>query len=134
MGLISYRVSSSYFHQSSQLRSKQPNDKEEEFSDEPVKYSTSSARSHSAYETFLIKRNAPWYQSYIVLASTSAFLLYFFVLREENDLDEEIGKSLFERIPGLEEKDLVAKISLAKSMGIDSTIYEKRLKEIQSVK
>jgi len=106
----------------------------EEFSDEPVKYSTSSARSHSAYETFLIRRSAPWYQTYIVLGSTIAFLVYFLALREENDLDEEIGKSLFDRIPGLEEKDLVAKISNAKSMGMDSTLYERRLKEIQSAK
>lgn len=132
--MVPFRVSSSHFHQSSQLRAKQPDNKEEEISDEPVKFSTSSARSHSAYETFLIKRNAPWYQSYVVLGCTSAFLLYFLVLREENDLDEEIGKSLFERIPGLEEKDLLAKISNAKSLGMDSKPFEKRLKEIQSAK
>lgn len=114
------------------IHSKQPEDMDNTTTDEPIKYSTSSARSHSSYDTFFIERGAPWYQMYLVLGSTSAFLIYFLALREENDLDEEIGKSLFERISGLEEQDLKAKISNAKAMGLDSKVYEKRLMEIQS--
>lgn len=128
------RASLRKFYKSAYICSKQLSDADDVKQDEPIKYSTSSAQTHSSYDTFFIERSAPWYQTWIVLGSSVAFLLYFLVLREENDLDEEIGKSLFERIPGLEEQDLKAKIANAKEMGLESNVYETRLMEIKSNK
>ena len=94
----------------------------------PIKYTSSRAHEHDPYETFLSRnKDRPWYQPYVVIASTSAFLLYFLFLREENDLDEELKKSLYEIIPGLEEEDLKAKLDNAKNMGIENKNLEKRL-------
>lgn len=78
---------------------------EEKFEDDkPVKFSTSKASEHRPLDTFVVRKvPPPWYQPYCILFSISAFLLYFCVFREENDWDEEMGKSIFERIPGLKE-------------------------------
>lgn len=51
--------------------------------------------------------DAPWYQMYSVVFSTAIFLIYFCVLREESDVDLELEKNLYDRVPGLEETQLV---------------------------
>ena len=80
-------------------------DEENVDENEPVKYSTSQASKHRPLDTFLVKKKPPpWYQPFSILFSVYGFLLYFCVLREENDWDDELGKSIFERIPGLLEQ------------------------------
>ena len=59
------------------------------------------------------------------------FSIYFLYLREENDLDDEMGKSIFERVPGLEEQHLIGRIHYFKSQGVDTTELQQRLEEIQ---
>jgi hypothetical protein len=53
----------------------------------------------------------PVSQNYAISASLFMFCLYFFVLREENDIDEAMrgleSQSLYERIEGLEKADLL---------------------------
>lgn len=44
---------------------------------------------------------------YSVVFSTAIFLIYFCVFREESDVDRELEKSLYDRVPGLEETQLV---------------------------
>ena len=70
--------------------------------DKPYKYSTSDARYHSSLDTFapVPKNPPPWYQRYSITISMAVFLVYFGILREENDLDA----ALYEASPVL--KDL----------------------------
>jgi len=108
---------------------KQPDDVDR---DVPLKYTTSKAHDHSPFETFLSPTStAPWYQPYIILMSCTVFLVYFCVLREENDLDQELGRSLFEKIPGLEEKSMLAGIRNAKDGGEDTTERERQLIQLR---
>jgi len=58
-------------------------------------------------------------------------MLYFCVLREENDVDEELGKSLYERIPGLEKAQLHAAYTYNSMHGQDTSAITARLQELQ---
>lgn len=98
--------------------------------DKPVKFSTSDANKHRAYDTFCRESNAPWYQVYCVTGSISVFLLYFCVFREENDLDELMGKTLWEKIPQLREQILVQKIKEGKERGADVSDLVEELREL----
>ena len=73
------------------------------------------------------------YQPIVVAISAASFMLYFFVLREENHIDKQLGDSLYTAIPQLEESTLVASIQESRRKGLDTTDLEKRLKEIQAV-
>ena len=53
---------------------------------------------------------------------------------EENDVDDELGKSLYERIPGLEEKSMVARINNARMLGQNTTDIELQLKHFRELK
>ncbi|KYM98454.1 PREDICTED: uncharacterized protein LOC108777517 [Cyphomyrmex costatus] len=76
--------------------------------DKPIKYSTSKA------STMRIEEyrdpdgdNVPWYQPYIVHMSLVSFLIYFCILREENDIDELLYTDLYttlDRVKKEEEK------------------------------
>lgn len=68
------------------------------------------------------------YQPLIVAVSMTAFILYFFLFREENDLDEQLNVGLFERVPSLEEPHLAQAIPRMKAKGEDTTEAEARLK------
>jgi hypothetical protein len=65
------------------------------------------------------------------MASTVVMLVYFVFLREENDWDEEIGRSIFERVPALRAADLHNKIQEAKQRGVDASDLERELKQLQ---
>lgn len=73
----------------------------------------------------------PWYQTYVVVASISAFLLYFCVLREENEADENLKKTLYDYIEGMEEKQLEMTLEHNSQMGKDTSAIIARLKEIR---
>ena len=62
--------------------------------DKPYKYSTSKARNHSSLDTFapIPKYVPPWYQRFSIIISLSICLVYFTMMREENDIDEELYK------------------------------------------
>ncbi|CAB3359490.1 Hypothetical predicted protein [Cloeon dipterum] len=66
------------------------------------------------------------------MASLTVFMIYFCVLREENDLDDEMRVSLFDRLPGLEKNQLELAMEYNKERGIDTKRLESRLKEIES--
>jgi hypothetical protein len=61
----------------------------------------------------------------------AVFLLYFCVFREENDIDEELGKSLYERIPGLEKSQLQEAFTYNSAKGHDTSAITARLQELQ---
>ena len=98
--------------------------------DKPIKFSTSDASRHHAFDTFFQESNAPWYQGYCLSVSMAVFLLYFCVLREENDVDEELGKSIWQRIPTLKEQTLLSEIKAGKTAGTDVSELEKELDEL----
>ena len=88
---------------------------EEEVEEEPVKFTKSKAMKMKP--TFInpnFKKSGeearPRFQDLSIFISMSSFMLYFFVMREENDLDNEIGRSLYDRIDGLEKANLITSI------------------------
>ena len=72
----------------------------------------------------------PWFQPYIVVGSVAIFLIYFCILREENDVDEHLGKSLFEQVPSLESTTLISLYKYNAENNIDNTDVIKRLLEL----
>ena len=91
--------------------------------DEPVKFSQSKAKDHV---TFIRKSKSHPATARSLLISMTVFLLYFCVLREENDLDEKI-----EAMFSLEELDVLRAIEYARVAGRDTTELEKRLDELR---
>lgn len=71
-----------------------------------------------------------WYQTYVISISLTVFLIYFCVLREENDIDLELEKNLFDRVPGLEERQLVTSYKYNMEHGLEVADIEKRMKEL----
>lgn len=70
--------------------------------DSPVAYSTSKAAHYKARETFRPPpSDAPAAQKYSVVLSLCAVLIYFCVLREENDVDDLLGRPLSDSVPGI---------------------------------
>jgi len=102
--------------------------------DKPVKFSTSEANKHRSYDSFFRKTNAPWYQRHFVAGSISVFLLYFCVFREENDIDEQMGQTLWMRIPALRYQTLIREIKKGKDAGTDVSELEKELEELEKSK
>lgn len=103
----------------------------EEVNDAPLSYLNSPAanylarhsRTHGSDDTL-------WYQPLVVTFSVAAILIYFCILREESDVDEELGKTLFERLPGLEQKQLELLREFNLDRGLDVDKIEKRLDEL----
>ena len=56
----------------------------------PVTYTTSKAFAFKASENFRMDNDSPPSQYYFVTISVALFLIYFILLREENDLDERL--------------------------------------------
>jgi hypothetical protein len=56
----------------------------------------------------LYNREAPnervWYTPFVVSTSIAVFLIYFCILREENDIDELIYRPLPQTIKGIDKK------------------------------
>ncbi|KPJ02601.1 hypothetical protein RR46_09804 [Papilio xuthus] len=99
---------------------------------EPIKFSTSGAAAKKTIRPIKnIKIDMPWYQPYCVIGSVTIFLLYFCILREENDVDLEFNKSLYERIQGLEKTQLLLSYKHNKEHGKSVLEIERRLKEIE---
>lgn len=69
----------------------------------PIKYSTSKAANMRINE-YRIPYEPPHYQGVIVTLSLTVFLIYFCILREENDIDEIIDIDLNTSLKRCEEK------------------------------
>ncbi|XP_053688530.1 uncharacterized protein LOC128737819 [Sabethes cyaneus] len=109
-----------------------PKDEPEIVKDESIKYFGSSAASWKAENTRsgLVNDDSPWYQPYVVLASVAVFLIYFCILREENDIDRDLERSLYDRMPWLEHKQLILSYHLNKENGLSTIDIEQRMKEL----
>ncbi|XP_057370331.1 uncharacterized protein LOC130691398 [Daphnia carinata] len=100
----------------------------------PLSFSKSKAAKWSAKNSFSgrnISDDSPWYQPFAISASVAAILLWFCVFREENDIDKELGKTLYERVDGMERKQL--ELALKHSgPAVDTIAIRKRLDELDS--
>ncbi|CAL1285321.1 unnamed protein product [Larinioides sclopetarius] len=109
---------------------------ESELKDEPIKFSTSEAGQWKAAYTARGKDyySTPKVQPLVVVTSLTAFMIYFCILREENDLDDWL-RVVEKDIPyKLEEAELRAKIDNARQQRTDTSYYEKRLEEIVAIR
>lgn len=99
---------------------------------EPIKFTTSGAARKTVIPVMTkFKTEMPWYQPYSVVCSVAVFLIYFCILREENDVDLEFNKTLYDRIHGLEKEQLLQSYRFNKENGKSVIDIEKRLKEIE---
>ncbi|XP_026725342.1 uncharacterized protein LOC113492191 [Trichoplusia ni] len=99
---------------------------------EPIKFSTSPAARRAVATVFKkVDSSMPWYQPYSVIGSVAVFLIYFCVLREENDVDQEFNKTLYDRIKGLEKEQLLQSYRFNKEHGKSVEDIEKRLQELE---
>lgn len=57
----------------------------------PIKFSTSKASKFFSERT---SKDAPRYQETVVMTCFAIFLIYFCILREENDIDEAMAKNI----------------------------------------
>lgn len=76
----------------------------------------------------------PWFQPYIISLSLVVFLVYFCVLREENDVDRQLERTLYDHIEGLEEKQLEISLAYNQQHGIDTRDIEERLVQLEQEK
>lgn len=105
---------------------------EEDLTNRPYEYLGSKAETYKASEARLGKSSTEWpsYQPYVVNASIAIFLIYFCILREENDIDEKLGASLYDHVPDMEIVQLrnAYKHNLQNNLSNDAII--KRLEEL----
>ncbi|XP_045448662.1 uncharacterized protein LOC123657123 [Melitaea cinxia] len=101
---------------------------------EPIKFSTSNAAKKTVQSVFrkTTSESMPWYQPYSVVGSVAVFLIYFCVLREENDIDLEFDKTLYDRIQGLEKEQLLQSYRYNKEHGQSVEDIERRLKDLEA--
>lgn len=103
--------------------------------DTPVKFTSSAAREWKAktsrvgYESVRL-----WYEPYVIVVSLTIFMVYFGILREENDVDEELKKSLYSRIEGLEEHQLRVSLKYNQEHSLETSQILERLAEIEREK
>lgn len=73
----------------------------DENSNEPIKYSTSEASTWLAAQTRNPSTERHPYEANVVTISLIIFMIYFFLLREENDIDLNLNRPLQELVPNL---------------------------------
>ncbi|CAG9767078.1 unnamed protein product [Ceutorhynchus assimilis] len=106
-----------------------------DYDDGPIKFSTSRAIAYKAKTTRTgIEAVRLWYEPYVLILSVGVFLLYFCILREENDIDKDLSRNLYSRIEGLEELQLRASLKYNLTNGLDVIDIRNRLEEIEEEK
>lgn len=102
---------------------------------EPLKYFGSNAAVWTAREGQSGGRDEQvWFQPHVVSGSLAVFLIYFCILREENDIDNKLQGSLFDHVEGLEETQLVLSYNYNKEHGLDTGALEQRMAELKEQK
>ncbi|XP_017464257.1 PREDICTED: uncharacterized protein LOC108357695 [Rhagoletis zephyria] len=108
-----------------------PKSSPNENSNEPIKFFGSQAANWRARDTRSGgSEDTLWFQPYVISGSLAIFLLYFCILREENDIDRRLEGNLFDQVAGLEEVQLTVNYKYNKENGLDTSEIEKRLSEL----
>jgi len=106
-------------------------EKEEDVDEAPVTFTKSKGfKTKPLFINPRPKESHPPFQDFSIFISMSSLMIYFFLLREENDMDEALGVSLYDRIPGMEKSNLIAAIRHNEQEGLDTTALKARLDEI----
>lgn len=122
-----YSISKICLRQASNI----PKQTSNESANEPIKYFGSQAATWRARDTRSGgSEDMVWFQPYVISGSLAAFLLYFCILREENDIDKRLQGNLFDQVPGLEEAQLTVNYKYNRENGLDTSEIEKRLLEL----
>ena len=112
----------------------------EEVSDYPIQFSTSdAARSAGVSDSIGLGGKfsggaKPEIQNSSMIFSLVCFMIYFFILREESDLDLYLTTdptSMYEKMPGLERIHLKSAIKNYEIEGRDTSELTKRLEELE---
>lgn len=104
-----------------------------EVDEQPIKFSTSKAANWSAKKSLEGTGDAPRIQGIVIAICMATFLIYFCILREENDIDEMLGnKDLWKEVPQLEETVIKVAIQEHKKLGKDTAELENALKKTSS--
>lgn len=112
------------------IRKKSSNPSENDFN-QPLPFTKSSAARWSARNSYSGgKEGVPWYQPLSISISVTAILVWFCILREENDVDVKLGKSLYEHVDGLEKKQLELFLEHNQGSSAEREAAWKRLKEL----
>lgn len=106
---------------------------QKEENNEPIKFYGSGAAEWKAFNTRsgqTKEDDSVSFQPYVISACLTIFLLYFCVFREESDIDQELDKSLYDRVEGLEQTQLILVYKYNKEHGLELHDLEKRMKEL----
>ena len=104
--------------------------KEVEFTKSPAYVGWKSTYNFFTDPDDIFTRNRPKSQRKVIIASLTAFLVYFCMLREENDIDEILYQPLIKTIPELEKPLIITAIYDHHMMGLPTKQLRDRLKEI----
>lgn len=74
----------------------------------------------------------PWIQGPLCVFSFGCVFLYCF-LRESNDIDEKLNRTLFEQVPHLERPMIEIAVKNLENQGIDTTKLRARLAELDEL-
>ncbi|KAI4488604.1 hypothetical protein M0802_011420 [Mischocyttarus mexicanus] len=88
------------YFQSNRKASSENKNVDDEDSDKPIKYSKTQASTWLAAETRSPNMHRHPQESAVLTISILVFMVYFFILREENDIDLSLNKPLSEIVPG----------------------------------
>merc|ERR1711988_1475506 len=97
----------------------------------PVKFTTSPAFNVNPQTAGGIRTeddDTPWFQGPVIAFSMAAFLIYFTMLREENDVDMQLSGRLYDKVDGLEKADILNSIRYNEDKGMDTTQLRERLR------
>ena len=112
----------------------------EEVTDFPIRFSTSDAAKSAGVSDVLglggkyAGRSKPQIQTKSMIFSMFCFMIYFFILREESDLDLLLTTdptSMYEKMPGLERVHIKSTIKNYEIEGRDTSDLIKRLDELE---
>ncbi|KAL7633254.1 UNVERIFIED_CONTAM: hypothetical protein RMT77_016359 [Armadillidium vulgare] len=75
----------------------------------------------------------PWYEPVIKTGSLVSLIVYFFILREESDIDIRFDSNLDDHVNGLQKRELEICINNYKKQGKDTKHLEMQLKEVEAL-
>lgn len=102
--------------------------------DEPVKFSSSKAKSWDPVDTFINKntRAMPTIQPFLVALCTMSLFVYFAFIREPNEIDDKLSRSLEESVPNVKEMTIRRQIIQYEKIGLDTRELKQALsKELE---
>lgn len=106
---------------------------EEEAHNNPVAYFGSNAAILKAAESHSGGADKRlWYEPLVISGSIAIFMIYFCILREENDIDEKLEGNLFDHVVGLEATQLKLSLNYNREHGLPVAALEARLAEVQA--